>query len=132
MYVSHTFVDVSRFRQANYQPADIIELIDGAHWLVVNSPMETGEGRKPPKWVQASQGDAVRVPLWPYLVLSEDDVALAALACELGGRAVGQRPPSGQVLEMHITTGGPTEWVEQPDDKVKLRRYWVGIALRVE
>lgn len=100
---------------------------DKAHWLALTKPFVPGE---PPVFSQTEHDEYIRIPLFPYLLRSQGDLALAFML-QLGLSCAAHLP--GPVTGMFIVTGKPVELLYDPDtDQNTGLRYWVGFAVTLE
>ena len=100
---------------------------DKYDWRVLAEPLVPGAV---PHWSAATRDEYVRVPLFPYLLSAEGDLALAFML-QLGLTCAGQLP--GKVEAAHIVTGVPVDLLYDPTNSHPTgMRYWVGFAVVME
>lgn len=93
-------------------------------WLVTDKPVVLGA---PVQWTYYRQGAEVGIPLIPYLLRPDPDLAMAhMLAIGLQCAIELTRP----IKRLHLVTGVPLEQIEPyPDFPELTLRYWVGFAV---
>jgi len=100
---------------------------DKFNWLVLAAPLQAGGE---PRWASATRDEYVRVPLFPYLLSSTGDLALAYML-QLGLTCAGQL--LGKIEAAHIVTGVPVELLYDPGTaQAAGMRFWVGFAVVLE
>jgi len=118
-------VDLAACREAGVKPCLIIPRKPGETWYVPETPLEL---QSQPQWSIYTQNDAVLVPLLPYLLREEPELAMAymlslGLSCALRF----PRP----VAAIHLAVGTPVEIRAKPVQGKSLQ-YYVGFAIRME
>lgn len=100
---------------------------DKSHWLALTEPLMPGE---PPHLAQTERDEFIRIPLFPYLLSAQGDLALAFML-QLGLSCAAQLP--SPVDKLFIVTGTPVELLYDPDTNQNTGlRYWVGFAVTLE
>lgn len=115
-------------REVPFKPALVKDRKhDKAHWLSLTAPLVPGE---PPHLAQTERDEYIRIPLFPYLLSPQGDLALAFML-QLGLSCAAQLP--GRVTALYIATGKPVELLFDPDTNQNTGlRYWVGFAVTLE
>lgn len=95
----------------------------GDVWYVVGEPIDFD--KKPVSWRKSIRGDHVPVPMVPYLMPTDLDLALGFMV-QMGVRVASSlgRP----VKRLHLSTGVPVEEVTGPDGQLYWR-YLMGFAI---
>ncbi len=97
------------------------------HWAVLSAPLQPGGT---PEWAYAEHDEYLRIPLFPYALSHQGDLALAFML-QLGLTCAGHLP--GQVTGFYVVTGQPVELLYDADtDEAAGLRYWVGFAVITE
>lgn len=112
-----------------FEPAYVHRFKPGEshNWLVLDSPLDADQ---PPQWASPLKDDYIRVPLFPYMLNPEADLALAFML-QLGLSCATHMPK--QVVRLLVVTGQPVELLYDPDTDVNTGiRYWVGFAVITE
>lgn len=122
-------VDMEKTRQywpvdKPFAPAHVMPRTDKNNWLVLSAPLTPGE---PPQWYQTASDEFIRVPLFPYLLNPEADLAFAFML-QLGLSCAAHFP--GKVLDFHVVTGVPVEMAyDSSNTALKHLEYWVGFCV---
>lgn len=90
-------------------------------WYVPDKPIQIG---RPTSWSYFRQGDFVAIPLFPYLVRPDPDLAMAFSATLMANCWSHFR---SEILRLHIVTGVPVESAE--GEHAGLLRFWFGFAI---
>jgi hypothetical protein len=100
---------------------------DKGRWAVLSEQLMPGEH---PSWSYAAHDEYLRIPLFPYMLSSQGDLALAFML-QLGLSCAGHLP--GRVTGFYVVTGQPVELLydDATNENTGLR-YWVGFAVIVE
>jgi hypothetical protein len=97
---------------------------DPVRWVVLDAPFNPGEK---PSWALAEHDEYLRIPLFPYYLSSQSDLALAFML-QFGLSCAGHFP--GPVENFFVVTGTPVELLYEPDTNNNVGlRYWVGFAV---
>lgn len=129
MNVSISRVDMGKTRQhwpsdKPFAPAHIIPRNDKNNWIVLAAPITPGEE---PQWYQTLSDEYIRVPLFPYLLNPEADLAFAFML-QLGLSCAAYFP--GRVAGFHVVTGVPVEMAYDGNNtQLKHLEYWVGFCV---
>jgi hypothetical protein len=116
-------------REVPFAPAYVYRRKHGdqARWLVLDAPASPD---MPPVWALAEHDDYVRIPLFPYVLSENADLALAYML-QLGLSCAGHLPR--QVKHFYVVTGAPVELLYDPDTDTNTGiRYWVGFGVVLE
>lgn len=115
-------------REVPFRPALVKDRRrDKAHWLSLTAPFVPGEL---PHFAQTEHDEYIRIPLFPYMLSYQGDLALAFML-QLGLSCAAYLP--GPVTGMYIVTGKPVELLYDPDtNELTGMRYWVGFAVTLE
>lgn len=122
MEVTTSRIDVPAY-EGGTPPHDIIRRKAGESWLVSHEPIRMDA---PVKWHLQTKEDHVYVPVCPYLVVPEPDLAMAFML-QIGMRVsfdVG-RP----VRRLHIVIGSPVNQVEHQGQNCWQVQYGFGIVV---
>ena len=125
---SFGFVDVDGMAQENQLPVDMVRREDG-HWAYLNGPIDIDDIKSDLPWVAVTSGDAVRIPLIPYLSGSDDPEIAIALAFQIGIRSM-LNIPHDHVQMIRISIGSPVEQVAI-DNQPTSHRFYLGLALKL-
>lgn len=100
---------------------------DTKKWLVLDAPIEPGDA---PTWAYTEHDEYVRIPLFPYLLSPEADLALAFML-QLGLSCASHLPTA--VDAFYVVTGIPVELLYDPDTDINVNmRCWIGFAVNME
>jgi hypothetical protein len=109
-----------------FSPAYIQKFKHGqpANWHVLDAPLSD---TVPPVWSHTQHDEYIRIPLFPYVLSPQADLALAFML-QLGLSCAGYFP--GPVDRFFVATGSPAELLYDPDTDTNTGlRYWVGFAV---
>ena len=122
---TYAWANLEKYAQQGRDPVGIIPRGAQEEWQVAMSPIEFG---KTTEWAWVRDGDAVYVPLVPYLVATGPAEAFAFLLATgvLGGIQVNMT--RGQVRRIHLIRGRP---VEDLRPQTEAFRFWAGLAIRI-
>lgn len=129
MYITSSELDIEQYELNKTRPADIIPRGDREIWLVREKPIETDLS---PRFLWASEGTHVQIPLYPYIARGLEPARAMALAAKLGALLVDEAQPwlpRQRPLffeRLHIVIGHPVQ------DMTNALRFWVGFALLVK
>lgn len=96
---------------------------DKNNWYVLAEPLLPGDK---PIWYQTVTDEYIRIPLYPYILSSEADLAFAFML-QLGLSCAAELPKP--IAALHIVTGVPVEIAS--DGAAAHLDYWVGFAIVV-
>jgi hypothetical protein len=97
---------------------------ESANWLALEQPLAPGQ---PPAWAKTVNDEYMRIPLFPYTLNAQADLALAFML-QLGLSCAGYLPAA--VERFFVVTGTPVELLYNPDTDVNTGiRYFVGFAV---
>lgn len=100
---------------------------DTKKWLVLAEPIVPGT---PPLWSLSEHDEYVRIPLFPYLLSPEADLALAFML-QLGLSCASHL--TAAVASFYVVTGVPVEILYDPDTDTNVNiRCWIGFAVDLE
>ena len=99
---------------------------DKNKWVVLSAPFQPGQA---PEWAYTEHDEFIRIPLFPYMLSAQGDLALAFML-QLGLGCAGHLP--GKVTGFYVVTGRPVELLCDSADNVTGMRYWVGFAVITE
>lgn len=129
MNLKVTRVDIKKSREhwpssSPFAPAHIEPRKDKNNWRVLAQPLEPGAQ---PKWFKTGADAFIRIPLYPYLLNAEADLAFAFML-QLGLTCAACF--DGLVTDFHVVTGVPVE-LAYDDNNAELKHleYWVGFAV---
>jgi hypothetical protein len=116
-------------RDLPFAPALLVKqpTVAPSPWIVIDAPIVAGQALST---AFAHSDQYVRVPLFPYQLSPQADVAFAQVI-ELAMACVGQfiRP----VKKLHIVTGSPVDLFYDDDITTATGlRYWFGLAFVLE
>lgn len=127
MEFTYSRINLPPYAGGQDPPHDVIRRNEGEVWLVPHAPVCLD---RPIDWRHQRREDAVYVPLFPYLVPAEPDLALGFML-QLGIRLAGNLESRANVLRVHLALGHPVnEVVLDPGGPVW--QYQVGFALRIK
>lgn len=130
------FIDIEPAVSEGRVPEDFISASDAgpSHvWKVLSAPIDEGD-----HWVTVMSGDAIRIPLHPYVTEDRDPAIAVALAFQLGVQAV-LSSGLNYVSKAHMAVGVPVEEIDNyvsckagknKSTKVDCFRFWLGFAMR--
>ena len=101
---------------------------DANAWHVIDQPISLKTGSVP-SWALASSDEYIRIPLFPYNLPPQGDMALAVML-KIG--LICSKVPTASVNTAHIVTGNPAELVYNSDGSVYCMTTWLGLALTFE
>jgi len=117
-------------KETPFQPALIrSRKEDKRKWIVLSAPLVPGES---PRWSKTEHDEYIRIPLFPYRLSPEADLALAFMI-QLGLSCAAQLP--APVTDLFIVTGRPVELLydsNEEDASCVGMRYWVGFGILTE
>jgi len=102
-------------------PHDVIPRAAAETWLVSYDPIHPGITIR---WQHTRHGEHVLVPLFPYLLPGNLELALATVM-QLGTQAAQSAP--APVRRLHVAAGQPVCQVDLPDAGPRWR-YWLGFG----
>lgn len=115
-------VDLTEFIANKIQPRVILDLKPGDTWHVLQSSLLVDDCTVS----QVRKGEAVSIPLFPYLTLTDSLVDLFLFGGQLF-RKVEERLPD-RIQNIHVVTSADVERIET-DDGFRYR-FWLGAAGR--
>lgn len=131
MKLSVTRVDIEKTRQhwptdKPFAPAHVFSRTDKNNWFVLSEPLLPDA---PPTWYQTVSDEFIRIPLFPYFLNPEADLAFAFML-QLGLSCAAHFP--GKVAALHVVTGVPVE-MAYDDNSASLKHleYWVGLGVLI-
>jgi len=125
MEFTYNRIAVDLYEGGEDPPHDIIPRKNGELWLVPHAPISLTAKID---WRHHKREDNVYIPLYPYLIPSDPDLALGFML-QLGMRAatdLGQK-----LVRVHLSLGNPVNEVFQ-EGMGNAWQYQVGIALRIK
>lgn len=125
MQLTHSRIDLAECIRRQQPPQAIIERAANELWLVSYDAIRMD---RPIQWTQTRREDAVLLPLVPYLIRPEADLALAFML-QLGMRVSFElgRP----VRRLHIATGYPVNETQDPNFGT-MWQYYAGFGVVLE
>jgi hypothetical protein len=125
MEITHQRIDLEACRRHRHTPQTVIKRSPNETWCVPTSPVLPAGNFG---WSYCRSEELVQIPLVPYLLKEDPDLALAFMLA-IGVRAARdiQRP----VRRIHIATGVPMEQFG-PDEHGYGMRLFVGFGLLLE
>lgn len=132
MRLKVTRVDLKKSRETwptgvPFAPAHIEPRSDSRNILILSEPFVSG---RPPLWAQGRGDEYLRIPLFPYLLNAEADLAFAFML-QFGLSCAGHLPK--QISEFHVATGVPVEMAyDENNERVAHLEYWVGFGIILE
>jgi len=127
-------VDIAQTR-ANWPGGDFAPALvlprakkDTNAWHVVDQPISL-KTDEVPSWALASGDEYIRIPLFPYNLPAQGDMALAVML-KIG--LICSKVPTKSVNAAHIVTGNPAELIYNADGSVYCMTSWLGLALTFE
>lgn len=130
MKLTFDILDVEHYEARKYKPATLVQRQGGESWLVRDRPIGV-EGTPQELWGWCTQGDKVRVPMYPYITGSSDASTAIGLAFEMGFRARDLVPDNLEIQRLHIVVGSPVQTVTGLDgmrEDQAVLRFWIGFA----
>jgi hypothetical protein len=117
-------IDLIRtFAAGEEKPAMVLPRRHGERWLVAESGIYID---RPTQWTFFQTEDSILVPLIPYLLHPDPDLAFAHMF------AIGMKCLISEVKRpvkrLHVVTGVPLDELDDTGDGPKLR-YWFGFAV---
>lgn len=136
MRITSDVLDVSKYLEENFEPATLIGRV-GKKWLIRDLPFDffAPEGVKVRRdaWATCSEGDFVRIPIFPYCARCDDPVVAVGYAFELGLKALKYAQEfrfDVNISQIHIALGHPVE--EQIVQGRPVLRFWLGCGFVIE
>lgn len=132
MNLSVSRVDLEKTRQnwpadKAFAPAHVMARHDKNNWFVLSAAFVPGEE---PSWYQTVSDEFIRIPLFPYLLNAEADLAFAFML-QLGLSCASRFP--GPVTDFHVVTGVPVELAyDNNNEKLQHLEYWFGFGVVVQ
>lgn len=123
---THQWADLEKYAQAGQKPVGIIMRGKEEEWQVARSPIELD---RPMVWGLVRDGDAVYVPLIPYLVSTRPDESFAFLMARGIAAGIQLNTSRGPIRRIHLIRGLPVEDLRPEMDAF---RYLAGIAVRIK
>ena len=121
MEVDYTRIDLAKCRQLHEDPVLIIPRGNGEIWYV---PEGTLDPKSPIQWTYFQQQSSVLIPLVPYILQSEPELAMAYVL-SLGLHCAVSLPRP--IAKVHLAIGSPVE--VRPEGGL---RYYVGFGILLE
>lgn len=118
--LTHERVDLNKCLAANHDPQTVIHRGPSEVWLVSEAAISLAT---PIRWGRFQRETHVRIPLVPYLLNPQPDMALA-FCFSLGLHA---QLSVGPISRIHIVTGVPVS--DGSDDPEGRLRYWIGFGV---
>lgn len=129
MNLSVSRVDLEKSRQnwpsdKPFAPAHVMPRKDKNNWLVLAEPLLPGNT---PVWYQTVSDEFIRIPLFPYLLNPEADIAFAFML-QLGLSCAAHF--TAPITAFHVVTGVPVEMAYDDNNKnLQHLEYWVGFGV---
>lgn len=125
MEFTYNRISVELYDGQDGPPHDVIERKNGEVWMVPHNPVALDQHID---WRHHKREDFVYVPLYPYLLPIEPDLAFGFML-QLGIRVATdlQKP----ALRFHLALGNPVNSVFQ-DGTGNFWQYQVGMAIRIK
>lgn len=120
------WADLEEYARLGTDPVAIEPRGREEEWLIATSPVTPEE---PTRWSLARDGDALYVPLVPYLVGTAPEPSFTALMGRGILAGVQINATRGPVREIRMIHGRPVEDLRPDRD---LFRFWVGLAIRIK
>lgn len=125
MEFTYNRIDVPMYEGQENGPHDVIPRRQGEIWMVPHAPVSLSE---PIDWRHHKREDFVYVPLYPYLIPADPDLALGFML-QLGMRAA--TDINKPLQRIHLALGNPVNEVFQ-EGMGNVWQYQVGFALRIK
>ena len=116
-------VDLTEFIRNKIQPRAILDLRPGDTWYVLQSSLLVDDYTV----TKVRKGEAVSIPLFPYLTLTDSLVDLFLFGGQLF-RKIEERLPE-RIQKIHVITSAEVERIENEDGEFQYR-FWLGAAGR--
>jgi hypothetical protein len=127
MFITSTELDIEQYELNKTRPADILLRGDREVWLVREKPIETDLS---PRFLWASEGTHVQIPLYPYIARGTEPPRAMAMAAKLGALLIEEAqpwlPPQTMIERLHIVIGHPIQ------DMTNALRFWIGFAMLIK
>ena len=123
MELTHNRIDLAACEAAGHKPYDVISRKAGETWLVSNDAIKMDA---PIRWTRYGKDEQLLVPLVPYIVRPEPDLAMGYLF-QLGIRAA--HDLQQRVQRVHIASGYPVNDIAHVEDFGRGWQYHVGFAI---
>jgi hypothetical protein len=124
--VTNQWADLEMYAQQGRDPVGIISRGAQEEWQIAKGPIKFD---RPMEWWSVRDGDAVYVPLVPYLVSTVPEEAFAYLL-EIGVMAgIQVNMTRGPIRRIHLIRGKPAEDLRPETNAF---RCWVGLAIRIK
>jgi len=125
MELTHNRVDLAACAADGAAPHDVIVRKPADIWLVPHEPVFLD---RPVVWCRQSKANHVLIPLIPYLVPPEPDLALGFML-QLGMRCAFEY--NAAVLRLHIATGYPVNQISDGTGAAAWQ-YYIGFGIVLE
>lgn len=101
---------------------------DKRHWLVLTEPFLPGDE---PHFAKTTHDEYVRIPLYPYRLSPQGDLALAFML-QLGLSCASYLPAA--IESLYLVVGNPVHILYDAEDPPAAigMQYWIGVALTLE
>lgn len=110
----------------SFAPAYLEQQKSAKDWRVLSAPFMPG---KEPNWYKCKTDTFMRIPLFPYRLHREADLAFAfMLQLGISCAAAFVKP----VTDLQIVTGTPVKLHHNANDELVNIEYWIGVALALE
>jgi hypothetical protein len=123
---TNQWADLAECARLGRDPVGIIPRGKEEEWQVATSPIEPG---RPMRWAPVRDGDAVYVPLVPYLVSTDPAKAFAFLMATGALAGIQVNMTRGPIRRIHMIRGEPAEDLRPEQDAF---RFWAGLAIRIK
>jgi hypothetical protein len=105
-----------------FEPFDIIDRVPGENWYVPHGAVTFD---KPPDWRLVKREKHVYIPMVPYLLPAEPDMALAFML-QLAAGCLGSLTT---IIRLHVATGFPVNELLDDEQGTRVWQYHVGFAV---
>jgi hypothetical protein len=127
MNFTHMRLDMEQMLARPTPPVDRLPRGPGETWLIVGSPVTDFEAQI--DWRRSIRGDVVPIPLIPYAMPVELDIALAFMV-QIGVRLAST--VDGTIARLHLSIGTPVAEEQLPDNGGPYWKYWLGFAVLLQ
>jgi hypothetical protein len=119
------WADLEQYARLGQDPVGIEPRGREEEWLVARSPAIP---ERPVEWALVRDGDAVYVPLIPYLAGTDPESVFSAMLGRGVLMGIELNAMRGQILRVLLIRGRPVEDLRPTQESF---RFWMGMAIRI-
>jgi len=123
MQITTDILDVAAYEEKKIKPHTFVQR-EGATWVTRDLPIDVA-GACGEEWGTCNEGEAVRIPLFPYLTAVADPAIVLASLFELGVKAR-EYLSDYKIDKLHFAIGHPV--TEEKHNGKNMFRFWLGFG----